>query len=162
MIFHLKWNWMMLITQKWGKPIKVLKCEHRFCLNCLAAWIFSWKNEEESQCPACKVNTLKADISPSFDLQTLLSLFNPLSASIALILETSQLICSANQLTGFYMAATLALNGLKYRSSHPEMFLEKSVLKISSKFTGEHSCPSEISVKLLCKLKSHFGKSVPL
>ena len=36
---------------------------------------------------------------------------NPLSASVALI-ETSQLICTANQLTGFYMRATLALNGL--------------------------------------------------
>ena len=31
-------------------------------------------NEEESQCPACKINTLKAGISPSSDLQTLLSL----------------------------------------------------------------------------------------
>ena len=28
-------------------------------------------------------------------------------------IETSQLICWANQLTGFYMRATLALNGLK-------------------------------------------------
>ena len=28
-------------------------------------------------------------------------------------LETSQLICSANQLTGSYKGATLALNGLK-------------------------------------------------
>ena len=27
-------------------------------------------------------------------------------------IETSQVICSANQLTGFYMFATLALNGL--------------------------------------------------
>ena len=27
-------------------------------------------------------------------------------------IETSQLICSANQLAGFYMRATLALNGL--------------------------------------------------
>ena len=27
-------------------------------------------------------------------------------------IETSQLICDANQLTGFYMRATLALNGL--------------------------------------------------
>ena len=27
-------------------------------------------------------------------------------------METSELICSANQLTGFYMRATLALNGL--------------------------------------------------
>ena len=28
-------------------------------------------------------------------------------------IETSQLICSANQLTGFYMMATLAFNQLK-------------------------------------------------
>ena len=28
-------------------------------------------------------------------------------------IETSQLIFTANQLTGFYMRATLALNGLK-------------------------------------------------
>ena len=45
----------------------------------------SAKNEEEWQCPVCKVNTLKADISPSLDLETLLSLLNPLSASVALI-----------------------------------------------------------------------------
>ena len=68
-----------------GKPMKVLKCEYRFCLNCLAACFLSGKNEEESQCPTYEVNTLKADISPSFDLQTLLSLLNPLSASVALI-----------------------------------------------------------------------------
>ena len=41
----------------------------------------------------------------------LLCLLNPLSASVAVI-ETSQLICSSNQLTGFYMRATLALKGL--------------------------------------------------
>ena len=63
---------MMLITQKWGKPIKVIKSKHRFCLNCPAACFSSGKNEEKSQCPACKINTLKADISPSSDLQTLL------------------------------------------------------------------------------------------
>ena len=28
-------------------------------------------------------------------------------------LESSQLICKANQLAGFYMRATLAFNGLK-------------------------------------------------
>ena len=28
-------------------------------------------------------------------------------------IETSQLICSAHQLTGFYMMATLAVKGLK-------------------------------------------------
>ena len=34
------------------------------------------------------------------------------------------------------------------RSSHPEVFLGKGVLKIWSKFTGEHPCRSVISVKL--------------
>ena len=51
----------------------MLDCEHRFCLNCLAACL-SGKNEEESQYSVCKINILKADISPSSDLQTLLSL----------------------------------------------------------------------------------------
>ena len=37
-----------------------------------------------------------------------------------------------------------------FRSSHPEVFLVKGVLKICSKFTGEHSCWSVISIKLLC------------
>ena len=32
------------------------------------------------------------------------------------------------------------------RSSQPEVFLGKGVLKISSKFTGEHSCQSAISL----------------
>ena len=44
------------------------------------------------------------------------------------------------------------------KSSSPEVFLGKGVLKICSKFTGEHPCRSVISVKLLCTLlKSHFG-----
>ena len=34
------------------------------------------------------------------------------------------------------------------RSSRPEVFLEKDVLKICSKFTGEHPCRSVISIKL--------------
>ena len=33
------------------------------------------------------------------------------------------------------------------RSSHPEVFLEKGVLKICSKFTGEHPCQNMISIK---------------
>ena len=37
-----------------------------------------------------------------------------------------------------------------YRSSHPEVFIGKGVLKICSKFTGEHPCRSAISIKLLC------------
>ena len=36
------------------------------------------------------------------------------------------------------------------RSSHPEMFLGKAVLKLCSKFTGKHPCWSVISIKLLC------------
>ena len=35
-----------------------------------------------------------------------------------------------------------------YRSSHPDMFLRKGVLKICSKLTGEHPCRSVISIKL--------------
>ena len=38
-------------------------------------------------------------------------IFNPLNASVALIV-TSQLICTADQLTGFYITATLAFNRL--------------------------------------------------
>ena len=34
------------------------------------------------------------------------------------------------------------------RSSHPEVFLEKGVLKICTKFTGEYPCRSVISIKL--------------
>ena len=39
------------------------------------------------------------------------------------------------------------------RSSPSEVFLEKDVLKICSKFTVEHSCRSEISIKLLCNIE---------
>ena len=41
------------------------------------------------------------------------------------------------------------------RSSHLEVFLGKDVLKLCSKFTGEHPCRSVILVKLLCKFKYH-------
>ena len=37
-----------------------------------------------------------------------------------------------------------------FRSSPSEVFLEKGVLKICSKFTGEHPCRSAISISLLC------------
>ena len=37
-----------------------------------------------------------------------------------------------------------------FRSSRPEVFLRKGVLKIYSKFTGEHPYRSAISIKLLC------------
>ena len=37
---------------------------------------------------------------------------------------------------------------LHFRSSFPEVFLEKGILKICSKFTGEHPCRIAISIKL--------------
>ena len=50
------------------------------------------------------------------------------------------------------------------RSSHPEVFLRKGVLKICSKFTEEHPCRSMISKKgyKATLLKSHFGMGVLL
>ena len=56
-------------------------------------------------------------------------------------------------------AKTLKIKTFIYRSSHPEVFLKKGVLKICSKFAGEHPCQSVISIKLL---KSHFGMGVLL
>ena len=39
-------------------------------------------------------------------------LVNPLTTNIPHYIETSQLICKTNQLTGFYMEVARALNGL--------------------------------------------------
>ena len=44
---------------------------------------------------------------------------------------------------------TDSLYPMQSRSSHPEVFLGKGVLKVCSKFTGEHPCRSVISIKLL-------------
>ena len=46
-----------------------------------------------------------------------------------------------------------SLPALRFRSSRSEVFLGKAVLKICSKFTGEHPCRSAISIKLQ---KSNF------
>ena len=40
-----------------------------------------------------------------------------------------------------------------YRKNPSVVFLEKDVLKIYSKFTGEHPCRSVILIKLFCNLK---------
>ena len=37
-----------------------------------------------------------------------------------------------------------------YRSTHPDVFLGKGILKICSKFTREYPCRSAFSIKLLC------------
>ena len=44
-------------------------------------------------------------------------------------IETSQLICCANQLTGFYMRATLALNGFKQLAFGWQIDKQLSALK---------------------------------
>ena len=43
------------------------------------------------------------------------------------------------------------------KSSRPEMFLRKGVLKICSKFTGEYPCRSAISIKLLFEIALWHG-----
>ena len=49
------------------------------------------------------------------------------------------------------------------RSSYPEVFLEKYLLKICNKFTREHACRSVISISSFrALLKSHFGVGVLL
>ena len=53
--------------------MKILICEHKFCLNCLMASLRG-KTEKESQCPSCKIKISKTDASPSTDSETMLSL----------------------------------------------------------------------------------------
>ena len=57
-----------------GKANKSVKMRTQILFTLSGSMFLNGKNEEESQCPACKINTFKADISPSSDLQTLLSL----------------------------------------------------------------------------------------
>ena len=60
---------------------------------------------------------------------------------------------------------TLKFQIYLFRSSHPELFLRKGVLKVCSKFTGEHLCRSAILMKCLCfatLLISHFVMGVLL
>ena len=38
--------------------------------------------------------------------------FSPLMINVPHCIETSQLICNANQLTGFYMMGSIVVNGL--------------------------------------------------
>ena len=49
-------------------------------------------------------------------------------------IETCQLICRANQLTGFYMRATLAFNGLThlFTGSHKNVFSEGTIHLVSN------------------------------
>ena len=47
-----------------------------------------------------------------------------------------------------------------FGNSHSEVFLSKAVLRLCSKFTGEHPCQSVISITLLCnfiEIAFHMG-----
>ena len=62
------------------------------------------------------------------------------------------------QASWFLLKITFLMNCLGFwvtitrtsTSSRPEVFLRKGVLKMYSKFTGEHPCRSAISIKLFC------------
>ena len=76
-------------------------------------------------------------------MQDLILVFSPISQ---LLYATWSGLVSLFYLP-FYRSLT---DDYCFRSSRPEVFLENDVLKICSKFTGEHPCWSLISIKLLC------------
>ena len=59
---------------------------------------------------------------------------------------------------------TIALEKLQfYRSSHPEAFCKKGVLKIFAKFTGKHLCQSLFfSCRLKLSLLKKYFSTVPV
>ena len=63
------------------------------------------------------------------------STLNPLKTYVPYHIETSLLICSANQLTGFYMMGTLVVNGLNQPEEEDYQFeiLEPKLLPLPSK-----------------------------
>ena len=60
-------------------------------------------------------------------------------------IETSQLICRANQLTAFCMRATLALNGL---NEYESFFLKKDTQHMAEKLVPDPFLKSELSISL--------------
>ena len=52
----------------------------------------------------------------------------------------------------FFVLSCYYSKSLQYRSTRPEVFLGKGILKICSKLAGEHPCRSGISTKLLCNI----------
>ena len=67
--------------------------------------------------PNSGVATILAEIVDNKKWRSAWVVISPLTANVLLI-ETSQLICSANQLTGFYMMGTLAVKGLTLANTH--------------------------------------------
>ena len=63
----------------------------------------------------------------------------------------SYTIRSAAYLTHNTINKNFERSALHTQKQHPEVFLGKGVLKICSKFTGEHPCRGVILITLLCK-----------
>ena len=59
-----------------------------------------------------EANMLEYVMQKLFKVKTLLDCFSPIKCQCCPHIETSHLICCADQLPGFYMKATLALNWL--------------------------------------------------
>ena len=57
------------------------------------------------------------------------------------------------------MSEILLLKATKWRSSRPDVFLVKGVLKICNKFTGEHPCGIVTSIILFCIIKAENKES---
>ena len=129
--------------------MKVIKCKHRFCLNCLAACFSSGKNEEEPQCPAFEINTLKAGISPSSDLQTLLP-----------FLKIQCSTCSKKILiSSHYNHYTKHIQNCSLSMSTPSSLLVTAVLNISNN-NIPRSMEDVILHVLKKKMKLNPGKSL--
>ena len=70
----------------------------------LKSW-FSWKYENE-------ISQFIDKLHFTFLVNKIFLLFLPIKCQCCPHIETSQLICTANQFTGFYMRAILTFNGL--------------------------------------------------
>ena len=96
-----------------------------------------------------KKNT-KIDAARRRKTATVRSGTSTLSSSCSINLYKSFRNCYTNQNDSTNVPSNSPEHQAYSRNSHPEVFLEKSVLKICSKFTGEHPCRSLISIKLHC------------
>ena len=79
--------------------------------------------------------------------------FNRLTTYVPIIIiDTSELICSANQLTGFYMIGTLVVKGLK---QYRDMFQQLA-------FSSKKNAHFEKHWKRRMLISRNIGKVVPI
>ena len=82
-----------------------------------------------------KLSMQKEYLAGSWISFGMIKLFQPIKCRCCPHTETSQLICCANQLTDFYMKATLTLNGLMSCLSSSRQF---KVLQLSHSVNKQH------------------------